>query len=1115
MSDEKIGGNMVELMRRIIRLMPFIILIFVLVSPSTFADSATWTGAVNSTWANDTNWDPNTIPGTGNTAIFNSTSSNTTIDLGTGVTIKEIDFDTSSVASYTIGDNGAGNQTLTLDSSGSISMTSTVINDELINANLVLKGTGTLSNQSTSTLLTVEGNITGSDDLVNKFLFTSGDVTLNGVISDGPSGTFKLAPQGGVLTVSGDNTYSGGTIIQGGELIARLNDTALGTEVVSIEDGAGLYLGQGGDTTALTIANPILLEGGGDKEIGALVNWSGNNTVSGVITLGSSATIGSIGDILTISNSITKTLPGTFNITFTGEGNIAVTGSIGTVAESLTSAVNKTGSGALYLTSQNYYSGGTNISSIGGGINIQNPNALGTGSVTIAENSALELEDTGGTVSNNFTSVQGHGVVSNGGAIYNVSGDNAISGTITQAGDTTIVSADDTLTLSGDIDGAYVLTLAGDGDIDISGVISAVTGLTKEGDGTLTLSGLNTYADNTTVNAGTLKAGVATQAFGSGSDVTVAGGAVLSLNNYDQTIGLFSGSGTINNGGAEDKTLTIDNTPLAGEVTSSTFSGLITDQNAGVGDGKLSIVKDGIFTLILTGANDYSGGTTVDMGTLQVGNTNAVGTGVLTNNATLDIGTTNLSVTGVYTQADGSELNLRANSSLNHGKITSSVAATVNTGSAVNVTVGGYIPNNAVLTVIDTGGTGIIGDAPATVTSTNRFVTFSASKSGNNIVLISDRLSNGFASVAANSNAANVGEVLDNITNPTSDMSTILDTLSTLSPDEVASAEDSLYPTVDGATINITNAVFDQFAKAIILRLQDSKLENDDGKTSDSRVRVNDIWVQTFGDYAQQNSRGLSNGYMARLWGQFIGIDRGFLNNTLRLGASQGFGWASISSKDNSGYTSMTSYQTALYGQYDDKDRPYLVDVLVSYGYNDCEGSRHVNVGNINRTARSNYGAQQLSTYIEAGYRVKYKCLEIIPIFAMNYTYLFVPNYTERDADSLNLTVDSQHYNSMQFGAGLRANYAHEMKHCVLTPEFHFRWFYDIVNDNQQTTAAFAGGGTSFQTTGFKPCPSTFNVGTRLEFFNKKNITLLVNCDMVFKEDYVEAGGSLMCKYSF
>jgi hypothetical protein len=103
----------------------------------------------------------------------------------------------------------------------------------------------------------------------------------------------------------------------------------------------------------------------------------------------------------------------------------------------------------------------------------------------------------------------------------------------------------------------------------------------------------------------------------------------------------------------------------------------------------------------------------------------------------------------------------------------------------------------------------------------------------------------------------------------------------------------------------------------------------------------------------------------------------------------------------------------------------------------------------------------------------------------------------------------------LKLGLGFRLNRAFESKSGIFTPELRFRYFYDIINDKQQTLAAFAGGGTSFQTTGYRPAPSSFNLGARLEFFNKKNITLLADCNTLFKNDYYEAGGSLTFKYSF
>ena len=110
------------------------------------ADSATWNGTTDALWATTTNWagPPAAVPGTGNTATFdNAGNANTTLDLGTGVTINTILFDTAGAAAYIIGSGAVGSQTLTLDNGGAITINSTVANNQTINAAVVLGNDGT------------------------------------------------------------------------------------------------------------------------------------------------------------------------------------------------------------------------------------------------------------------------------------------------------------------------------------------------------------------------------------------------------------------------------------------------------------------------------------------------------------------------------------------------------------------------------------------------------------------------------------------------------------------------------------------------------------------------------------------------------------------------------------------------------------------------------------------------------------------------------------------------------------------------------------------------------------------------------------------------------------
>ncbi|MBB2974381.1 autotransporter-associated beta strand repeat-containing protein, partial [Mesorhizobium sp. RMAD-H1] len=146
-------------------------------------------------------------------------------------------------------------------------------------------------------------------------------------------------------------------------------------------------------------------------------------------------------------------------------------------------------------------------------------------------------------------------------------------------------------------------------------VVSGAGTLTKVGAGTLTLSGANTFSGGLTVNGGTAAAGAA-GAFSSGL-LTVADGATADLAGFDQTVsGLASpgtaGTASIRLGAGR---LTVDQAT----GTSSSFAGVIS------GTGGLTKANAG--TLTLSGANSYTGTTTVSGGTLVVNGDQSAATG--------------------------------------------------------------------------------------------------------------------------------------------------------------------------------------------------------------------------------------------------------------------------------------------------------------------------------------------------------------------------------------------------------------------------------------------------------------------------------------------------------
>ena len=159
--------------------------------------------------------------------------------------------------------------------------------------------------------------------------------------------------------------------------------------------------------------------------------------------------------------------------------------------------------------------------------------------------------------------------------------------------------------------------------------------LTKLGPGTLTLSASNGYSGRTTVAAGTLQLGNSA-ALGTGA--LAADGGTLDLAGYSILVPSFSGaSGTVTNNGGALATLTVS------QSINTSFNGTLQD-----GAGTLALYKTGPGLLALSGTNAYSGGTTLNSGTLNINGDaalgNAAGGVTFSGNSTLQAGANNITL---------------------------------------------------------------------------------------------------------------------------------------------------------------------------------------------------------------------------------------------------------------------------------------------------------------------------------------------------------------------------------------------------------------------------------------------------------------------------------------
>ncbi|EEP2129441.1 TPA: autotransporter-associated beta strand repeat-containing protein [Salmonella enterica subsp. enterica serovar Tamberma] len=583
----------------------------------------------------------------------------------------------------------------------------------------------------------------------------TGDVTDNAVLELNTGGDFDNAISGsgqveksgdGTLTLSGSNTYTGGTTINGGTLVAS-NVEALGSGDVT--DNATLALNTGGTfDNAISGSGQVVKSGDDVLTLSGANSYSGGTLISdGTLVASNVEALGS-GDV-TDDATLELNTGGTFDNAISGSGQVV-----------------KSGDETLTLSGTNTYSGGTLIS--GGTLVASNVEALGTGDVT--NDAVLEL-NTGGTFDN---AISGSGqVVKSGDKMLTLSGANSYSGG-TLISDGTLVASNVEALGTGDVTNNATLELNTGGDFTNN--ISGSGQVVKSGDKMLTLSGSNTYTGGTTINDGMLVA-TSVEALGSG-DVT--NDAVLALNTGGDFANNIGGTGSVVKSGDETLTLSGSNTYTGGTLISSGTL-VANDVNAlGTGDvtdnatlmlntggdfinnigGTGRVEKSGDDTLTLSGTNSYTGGTTISGGTLVATNVEALGTGDVTNNATLELNTggdftNNISGSGQVVKSGDETLTLSGANSYTGGTLISSGTLVANDVNALGT---GDVTDNAVLE-LNTGGDfdNAISGSGQVVKSGDETLTLSGANSYTGGTLIS-----GGTLVATSVEALGSGDVTDN-----------------------------------------------------------------------------------------------------------------------------------------------------------------------------------------------------------------------------------------------------------------------------------------------------------------------------------------------------------------
>jgi autotransporter-associated beta strand protein len=562
---------------------------------------------------------------TGGTLVLTGSLAGTTVNVSSGAALSS-NGALADATNLTLGVTGTatftGNETLANLTAGTGAINATGVD---------LTVTGTLDTAGNITVddLAV-GNLNGTSNITSSGTVTATAGNFGGVIVSGA----LVKADAGTLTLTGPQTYTGGTTVNGGTLaLGHGTNTLADTGALTVNAGATADLGANTDTVAAFTSNGGTLAGTGtltaatyalnngatiDANLGAgaltangTVNINGNTGTgsvsiqSGTTTLAgaSSAATVAVSNGATLATTATGSLADTAAVTLAGAlvlgqnetiGNLNGAGTVDLGASTLTlsnganatSSATIAGTGGLTLQSgtqtlsgANTYTGATNIT--GGTLALTG--TLTSTAVNVASGAALT--STGGLADATVLS---------------------LTGSATFTGAETLASLDGSGTLSATA--VTVGTLNGTGTINASGAITASSGdfggvivsgsLVKNDAGTLALTGSNTYTGGTTVNAGTLALGHATNTLSDAGGLTLNPGGTVDLGANTETVAAFTSTGGTLNG--------------AGTLTAATYAlNNGTTINADLGAGALS--ANGVVAIngdIAAGSVSIQSGTT-------------------------------------------------------------------------------------------------------------------------------------------------------------------------------------------------------------------------------------------------------------------------------------------------------------------------------------------------------------------------------------------------------------------------------------------------------------------------------------------------------------------------
>ncbi|MGG4606476.1 autotransporter-associated beta strand repeat-containing protein [Paenalcaligenes sp. Me131] len=892
----------------------------------------------------------------------------------------------------------------------------------------------------------------------------------------------------GTLVLSGNNSYTGDTLVQGG-VLAISSDKNLGAAssnlvmnggglatTASFNSGRHMDLQQ---TAAVNVAADTKVDwqgsidgaggltkaGAGTLVLSGASNYAGVTTIAGgTLQIDSDARLGTAPNMVFDGGGLATTA--SFNsgreiaLNKTGFVDVAASTELGLQGDiSGAGGLIKVGTGTLTLAGTNSYAGDTTL---GGGITqISSAANLGANSgavvfeggslaATASLNSTHDftLNKTGNVaVAAGATMGVDGAVTGKGDLLKTGQGTLALSNTANAYGNTLVQEG--TLvaqagSVSGHIANAGTVVLDQAADATFANDIQALNNqkgtMVKKGQGTLTLAGQSALDWN--VEAGQL----ATAAERFAGNANIASGATLALNQAADAAyaGQLAGTGELRKQGAGMLQVTGDSSAFNGQV--NVDSGVLA-VNGKLG-AKQALIADGA-TLAGNGTIGSGNGATV---TIAKG-------GVLSPGNSID----KLTVDGDLVFQSGSRFDVEVDPVGTASDLVHVTGNATLSGGVAHIGETGNYQLNAAYTILTADGSvnGTFDSVKSNFAFLNPELKYNYSDS--EVQLILKRNGTTFDARGRTPNQRATARGIESMgSTSTHGVYTAIAKL----PDDSAVIERSLdalsgeiYASTKTALIDdsrfVRDAATDRMRSAFGGAGSSGSAVMADRKVAQANSTGTAAWAQTFGNWGDTDSDGNAHKLKRRTYGFLVGADTPLGDGAFRVGALAGYSYTKADANDVSSTNKSDNYHVGLYGG--GQWEALGVRMGVAHTWHEMRATRSVSIPGFSDDLKSSPKARTTQIFADVGYNIEAGSVQLEPFANLAYVNLHSSSFNERGGDAA-LKVKSDNTNISYMTLGSRFSTEMDVGSTTVMANASLGWRHVLGGVTPESTHRFSAG---------------------------------------------------------